>query len=237
MKKFIEICEEIEKTQKSIKTTEADKLEQMARAYTRHERTQNPEAAAQYEKQMKRADNEAKKNTHKKIIIEILKDNAKQAYLRENIGKICEIWNGYEGKPHGEKTAQKIREEIKRQTGADAYISNRYSDCAQITILNQYNNPIHNALRWEKLEFYAQNQRATTSENKIQRLDGGAFRVWYCGDYVADPEAHALEIIKAHEKARQAQENLRQLVSNYNTLTRGNMAHINDRENIYKFSI
>lgn len=50
---------------------------------------------------------ECKHNEDLKIALEILKDNAANAFFAESIGTICTIWNKYAGKPHGEKTAEK----------------------------------------------------------------------------------------------------------------------------------
>ena len=36
---------------------------------------------------------ELEANTREKVLIQVLRDNAAQAYFAENIGIICDIWN------------------------------------------------------------------------------------------------------------------------------------------------
>lgn len=50
---------------------------------------------------------ECKHNEDLQMAVEVLKDNAAQAFFAENIKTICNIWNKYTKKPHGEKTAEK----------------------------------------------------------------------------------------------------------------------------------
>lgn len=48
---------------------------------------------------------ECKHNEDLQMTVEVLKDNAAQAFFAENIDDICAVWNKYNGKPLGEKTA------------------------------------------------------------------------------------------------------------------------------------
>lgn len=65
---------------------------------------------------------ECKHNEDLQMAVEVLKDNAAQAFFAENISDICSIWSKYAGKPCGEKTADKIRKELLETLGVRIWI-------------------------------------------------------------------------------------------------------------------
>ena len=62
-----------------------------------------------------------------KIILAITRHNVYVTFWNEYYPKIKAIWDKYAGKKHGEKTAEKIRNEIKQTTGVWFYEYSRYS--------------------------------------------------------------------------------------------------------------
>ena len=240
MKKYIEIIEEINKTRESI-TNAAEADEQSARAAMRTAYTNGTEkeleaAKAKYKEAEARYIAETERNETAKIKIEILKDNAAQAFLHENIDIICNIWNKYEGKPHGEKTAAKIRAELKSTTGYYVYICNRYND-ANINIAFSYGS----GAPFQNIEFCpiwnGANQPAIDNNNKIVKLIPEHFRVYCCGEYVDDINVHIDALKKAHKAAQEAEESYKNAVNAYNELTRGKIAQANTREGVKNWLI
>lgn len=177
---------------------------------------------------------ECKHNEDQQMTVEILKDNAAQAFFAENIGSICSIWSKYAGKACGEKTAEKIRKELFAALGVRVWISNKYSD-ACITCYFDAPAPFRG------LEFCTKrpNGEAVPAliNNKIQPLDPEVFRVYNCGAYVDDVPAHVQAIRDAHDKARAAEAAFAAAVSNYNALTRGNIAQASTREGVKRWYI
>lgn len=235
MKKFNELLKDIEKARKAITDT-AKTEKEFERAATReayHNGTpEELEAAkAKYKEAEARYMEELRNNETQAIKIQILSDNAKQAFFAENIGKICEIWNSYEGKPHGEKTAAKIRDELKAATGLYISVGNKWGD-ANIKIYSGYSNnmpfsdmeiiPIWNGAK----------NPAIDNNNKILPLSADALRVYNCGYYVDDIGAHMKALRAAHKAAQKAEEAYKNAVSKYNELTRGNIHHINNRDGV-----
>ena len=157
---------------------------------------------------------------------EILTENAKQAFFAQYIGKICAIWNKYAGKPHGEKTADKIREELRAVCGQNVYIGNEYNR-AKISIYTARGVYIDN---FEIGSTNADAQRATDENNKILPISADGLRVWYCSEYVYNINAHIKALKKAHSEAKKAVEKAREAFSRYNDLTRGNMHRANLHE-------
>lgn len=235
MKKYVEIMEEIKAARAAITDTAKTEKEIERSAYleaAKNGTTEETEKArAAFRAACDRLTEETKQNDDIKIKIEILKENAKQALFAENIDTICEIWNKYEGKPHGEKTAEKIREEIKNATGHRVYIGNKWDD-ANITIYpgtrSGYNEDITIAPKWNGTE----KQPALNNNNKIVKLAAENMRVCYCGEYVENVNEHIKTLKEAHAGAMQALETYRAAVDKYNALTRGNMQRASDREGV-----
>lgn len=177
---------------------------------------------------------ECKHNEDLQIALEILKDNAAQAFFAENIGVICDIWNKYAGKPHGEKTSDKIRKELFAALGVRVWIGNKYND-ASVTCYFDAPAPFRG------LEFCATRSNGENVPaligNKIQSLCPEVFRVYNCGAYVDDVPAHVQAIREAYDKARAAEAAFAAAVSDYNALTRGNIAQASTREGVKRWLI
>lgn len=176
---------------------------------------------------------EAEKETRARIEAAILKDNAAQALFAENIGKICEIWNSYAGKVHGEKTRDKIRAEIETATGLRVWVVNDYSG-AKISINTTARGSFFYGYG-DTLTAYATETQTTDGGNKIQPLRAEAFRLSYIGAYVDDVKKHAAALVKAHAAAMKAEQEFKNACENYNALTRGKINRANPREGVKKW--
>ena len=239
MKKFIDILAEIAAAKARITdTTEAEKnLDREAlRQAVRNGSDEEKEAARdRYKAAEARYIAELEANTREKVLIQVLRDNAAQAYFAENIGIICDIWNRYAGKPHGEKTAEKIRNEIHQAINARCWIHNRY-DTAEITIYFDCGT----RYPFRELVFCTKPGEASKPaliDNKVQTLTADDMRVYCCGKYVEDPEAHTAAIYAAHTAAQEAEKAFSEAVSKYNALCRGAMSHASTREGVKKWII
>lgn len=235
MKKYIDILEEIKTARAAITDTAKTEKEMERAAFVEAARNGAPEekesARAAFRAACDKLQKEEEHNNEIKIKIAILNENAKQALFAENIETICEIWNKYEGKPHGEKTAEKIREEIRNATGHRVYIGNKWDD-ANITIYpgtrSGYNEDITIAPKWNGSE----KQPALNNNNKIVKLTAENMRVCYCGEYVENIDDHIKALKEAHAGALAALETYRAAIDKYNSLTRGNMQRASDREGV-----
>lgn len=237
MKKYVETLEEIKTARAAITDTAKAEKEIERAAFMEVSRDGSPEekekARAAFRAACDRLKEETARNDDIKIKIEILKENAKQALFSETIGTICEIWNKYENKPHGEKTAQRIRDEIKNATGHGVYICNKWDD-ANITIrpgAGMHADEITISPIWN-----GEKQPALIN-NKIVKISAENMRVCYCGEYVENAADHVNEIKAAHADALKALEEYRAAIDKYNSLTRGNMARASDREGVKHYII
>lgn len=239
MKTYNEILKEIEKTRAAKKDTAQSEEEITRLAFLEARKNASAEeienAHAAYKTATAKYEEETKHNETLKLKFEILKDNAAQALLNEIITPICDIWNKYEGKPHGEKTAAKIREELKTATGYRVYISNKYDD-ARISIYFDY------ATRapFGSLELYPKwtgEKQPALIDNKIVKIAAENMRVYCCGEYVENVNAHIKELKKAHAAAMEAEKALEKAIEKYNNLTRGNIQRANSREGVKHYLV
>jgi hypothetical protein len=224
MKKYTEILKEITDTRNCITDTarieKELEREAMKTAHTNGNTDELEKARTKYKKAEQRYIEELQKNENANLKIQILKDNATQAFFAENINVICDIWNKYIGKSHGEKTSEKIRDEIKTATGYYVSIGNNYIT-ARIRVYSRYNtNDSFNSLEFCPLDY---NIKALDNNNKILELKPCDFHVYCCGDYVDDVTAHIEALRKAHAAAKEAENAFKEAVQAYNTLTRGNI--------------
>lgn len=240
MKKYADILAEIAATRASmIETAKTERELARQEMLTAHKSGTGKEFAAAKAAYMAAEEKYISEGVHNddlKMCIEILKDNAAQAFFSESIETICTIWNKYAGKPHGEKTADKIRNELFSALGVRVWIGNKYGD-AWITCYFQYGS----TAPFNSIEFYsirANGERIPALiENKIQPITPEMFRVYCCGEYVDDPGKQVQEIRKAHAKAVDAEKALQAAIGEYNGLTRGNIARASIRDGIKKWYI
>lgn len=238
MKKYTEILKDIAAARADmIDTAKAEKEYTRAAMLAAHKSGTNAEfdaAEAAYKAATEKYAAECKRNEDLQMAVEVLKDNAAQAFFAENIDDICAIWNKYNGKPLGEKTAEKIRKELFAALGVRVWISNKYND-AYITCYFDTGAP------FRSLEFCAirgggENVPALVG-NKIQLLSPDVFRVYNCGAYVDDVPAHVQAIREAHDKAQEAEAAFTAAVSNYNALTRGSIIQASTHDGVKRWYI
>ena len=240
MKKYAEILTEIQNAKNAITDQTKAEKELCRLAILDARKTGDLDgyeiARAEYDAAVKRYEKEREQNETQKLKIEILKDNAAQAFFNENIATICDIWNKYEGKPHGEKTAQKIRDEIKAATGYRVYIGNRYDDAnIKIYFDHETRAPFYD------LEFVpvwdGNAKQPALVNNKVVKINANKMRV-YCGhEYVENVDEHINAIRAAHAAAVAAENAFDAAVDAYNKLTRGNIQHASTREGVKKWLI
>lgn len=192
-------------------------------------------AEAAYKAAQEKYAADCKRNEDLKIALEILKDNAANAFFAESIDTICTIWSKYTGKPHGEKTAEKIRKELFEALGVRVYITNKYGD-ACVTCYD-----FGRGAPFRQLEFYASRKNGKNVpalvDNKVQELTPDCFYVYCCGGYVDDVPAQVAAIRAAHEKAQEAERAFFAAVSAYNSLTRGNIVKASTSEGVKNWLI
>ena len=123
MKKYIELLEDIKRTNNDIKTAETNE-QNLINSYMQIENIKSRIERKRALEETMCQNSERIKNL--KITRYILKNNAKIALFNEVIPIALKILKKYNGKPYGEKTRQKICDEVKEKTNCRFYIGSRY---------------------------------------------------------------------------------------------------------------
>jgi len=133
------------------------------------------------------------------ITMKIWKENARQAVFAETAGVIAELIGKYAGKPFGEKTAAKFKEEFKERTGFGIYF-NREQYREEICLID-----VGYFFRHGELEISV-NDKKLFDGNKLVACDAEDLRLNYCADYVENPGNRASEIVNRFAELKAAYE-------------------------------
>ena len=218
MKKFNQVSRDLDKITAVIKADEnkikeLDNIDQRRAALVAGDREKYEALKAEFN-----ATEEARKDLSEKIYINkiarcYIADNRKVALYNDTITVIKAVYTKYNGKPYGEKTRDKIREEIKKLTGCSVWIAARevniysfsakgYKDC-EVRAIAEYNNPI------------------LTPENKINAaaLDHLTLHI----NYTENPKKAARDLAKLHKKTYAAIEAANKALNDYTHAAPGNI--------------
>lgn len=166
---------------------------------------------------------ETQPNEEAKIKTAILLDNARHAFFAENIKKICDIWNKYEGEKHGEKTRDKICTELYAACGCYVYIQGCYTN-SELIISFRYFDALGRLFPYGQNEIRAlASGTPTDEENKIKKLSPEGFRLCWVGEYVEDVDAFVKGFYNARAELKELSEKMDAAIRRYNSFTRGNM--------------
>ena len=219
MKKFIDILEEIEQTNRAIKEVEA-REDELVENYMKRKAAESDMMKA----------TEEKKNLQ--ITIKILKNNAKIALFNEVIPVALEVLKKYAGKPYGEKTKEKISDEIKEKTNCRFYITSRWDSYSfDIYPMDGFGND-YNITCGSK---YTNGERKPLLiDNKIQLITFDELELYYISRaYVEDIPQRVEDIKAAYSGAVAKQEELKAACDCFNALAVGDISCIYSDKHIY----
>ena len=141
--------------------------------------------------------------------IKYLKNNAKVAIFNEVMPVALEVLKKYNGKPYGEKTALKIRNEIIEKCGFRFYI---YENKYNIYGINPHSDDVEIRVK------YSSDKKALVN-NKIQLVSMEDLEIFYTSEYIEDIDGTIKKLREEHEKARKAWEEYKKACEVYNDLT------------------
>lgn len=162
----------------------------------------------------------------RRIENKILYENARIALYEEVMPKALEVWNKYVGKPYGEKTKEKIKNEVKDATGCWFYA---YSDVFQIRPDYKTDSRIYyffgsrdvevRAVKYGEIDFL--------KYNKIQHVELEEIRLAYCNAFVTNTHEEAEELYKEIEECKKVFDALEQRVHKLNYRLPSNCEPVN----------
>lgn len=229
MKKFNEIIRDVKQTQQKIQEIE-EKTKELQNTYLnimdikgRHEKRKT------VENELVRLE-EKKKDLQ--IAIKILNSNAKIALYSETMPVVLEVLAKYKNKPYGQKTEEKIRDEIKEKTNCSFYISDRYNSQEYHIIPLEYSCNTYNIECGP--QYIDGKQKKLLDENKIQALEFSDITLYYTSkEYIDNIPKRIKELKRLYKKAYEKQQELEKICSEYNSLAVGNIKNIYKDKNIY----
>lgn len=236
MMKFTEIMEAINTLNTEIREAEEKQNAEIDRYFATFEgltikeriaqKKENPEAEAEH---MKRIAETQETITNGKLKLKLMQNNARISLFNEVMPLVLEVLQKYNGKAHGEKTSQKIREEIKEKTNCFVYVkSDSFSISPCGTIGHTYD--VTCGTKYEN-----GNKKKVLIDNKINLVSMEDLEVYYINrTYFEDLEATVEELKRIHAEAKKKQEELKELCSQFNKLSVEGIKDLNHTE--YSFN-
>lgn len=228
MKKFNDILEAINTLYKEVKELEEKQNAEINRYYSTFEGLTIKERVAQ-KKENKEAEEEHFKIvaelqeviTNGKLKLKLMQNNARIALFNEVMPIVLDVLQKYNGKPHGEKTSKKIRDEIKEKTSC--YVS-IYSDSFEIFPCN-----LENTYKVEcGTKYINGNKKPVLVDNKINVVTMEDLEIYYINrTYFEDLEGTIKELKKIHTEAQKKQEELKALCKQFNKLSVEGISDLN----------
>lgn len=163
------------------------------------------------------------------IAEKLLLNNAKIAFFTEIMPIVLEVFNKYSGKSYGEKTEEKIREEIKQITGCIAYISKSYSQYKYVLTDLKTNLSIECGTKYINGE-----HKPLLINNKIQVIDIEEIELFYINKiYFNDINSTIAELKRIYALAYEKQQELEKICSQFNALAVDGIENIYSTKHIY----
>ena len=157
-----------------------------------------------------------------KIENKILKDNARRMLFAEVIEKILDIWNSYKGKPYGDKTKEKIRNQIKEATGCWAYF---HGNELSISVAHDVDNELSMYFGYRDGDIYTRGG-FIDDNNKIREVIVEEVTLNYCHEYEHNPHELAERIYEQKKVLEAELVAYQQKLSDFNKMLPSTCEHM-----------
>lgn len=157
------------------------------------------------------------------IELKIRHDNTRRMIYNATLPAVLDILKKWNGKPYGEKTKQKISDEMKAQYNCALYLSNQYGGKIDLVPLNGEGYTNYN-FKYDEFDIFTRynkdgQQIHILNDNRIN----GAIRATdiylsNCPAIVADPAARAAEILAAFTELKHKQDQFEREITQFNNL-------------------
>ena len=157
-----------------------------------------------------------------KIENKILKDNARRMLFAEVIEKILDIWNSYKGKPYGDKTKEKIRNQIKEATGCWAYF---HGNELSLSVAHDVDNALSMYFGYRDGDIYTRGG-FIDDNNKIREVIVEEVTLNYCHEYEYHPHELAERIYEQKKVLEAELVAYQQKLSDFNKMLPSTCEHM-----------
>ena len=164
-----------------------------------------------------------------KIELKIRHDNTRRMIYDATIPAVLDILKKWDGKPYGEKTKQKISDEMKTRYNCALYLSNQYGAKIDLVPLNG-EGYTHCTFKYDEFDIYTRykdgQQIHVLNDNRINgAITEEDIYLSNCPAIVADPAARAAEIITEFTELKRKQEQFEHEVKQFNKLLPSGIEH------------
>lgn len=232
MKKFEEIVNEIKVLSGEMKDTENEietekenhskYFDELFEGLSLYEKVKKARTHEEYQKKTEEHNlkiSELGENlTFKKLKQKVLYHNARTSLFFEVFPTIIEVWNKYEGKRHGEKTSEKIRDEICERTNCRIYLTGYKNDTIVINHKDYYFGHFY------EVKAYLKYDHNMLIDNVIQNVSMDDFQTEK--KYIDDVDKYVEELIIAYNKAQLKRKELEDVYSEFNKMTVDGIEHL-----------
>lgn len=174
--------------------------------------TPHAEAFAKYRKLYDQILAESNDKTRAEIKARICAENVKCAIFADVMPIFAEVWNKYAGKKAGEKTREKIKNDIQTRTGGAFYVSASFDTYRDIIYIRPQEQKYFYCFAIEANNWNS--ARLTDDNNTITAITPDAFKI--SARHYDDPEKATAQLLKLHAEAEKAIEKAREAVKAYN---------------------
>lgn len=157
--------------------------------------------------------------TFRKLKMKIMQNNARTSLFNETLPTIIEVWNKYEGKRCGEKTFDKIRNEIYEKTNCRIYLTGYNSD---IIAINHKDYCFANSY---EVKAYLKYDHKMRIDNVIQHITMDDFHTEK--KYIENVDIHIHNMLSAYSNAQAKKKELENAYAEFNLMT------VDGIENLY----
>ena len=138
------------------------------------------------------------------------------------IGKILDIWNSYKGKPYGDKTKEKIRNQIKEATGCWAYF---HGNELSLSVAHDVDNELSMYFGYRDGDIYTRGG-FIDDNNKIREVIVEEVTLNYCHEYEHNPHELAERIYEQKKVLEAELVAYQQKLSDFNKMLPSTCEHM-----------
>ena len=156
------------------------------------------------------------------IELKIRHDNLRRMIYNATLLAVLDILKKWDGKPYGEKTKQKISDEMKTRFNCALYLSNQYGGKIDLIPLNGEGYTNYN-FKYDDFDIYTRykdgQQIHVLNSNRINgAITANDIYLSDCPAIVADPAARAAEILAAFTELKRKQDQFEREITQFNNL-------------------
>lgn len=232
MKKYTEVLAQIETAREEMKHAQQE-IENADKAYSnifegltlkeRINKKKESEVIEMHDTYLKAIEKWSNIEINCKVKIALLKNNAKFALMNDVVDVVVDAFNKFSGKPYGEKTKEKISNEVKEKVNCGAYI---YNNIIHVYMMNyvgrEYDLEI--GMKNYSNKFLINNKLQKFTRNDLKLYNGSS-------NYIENVDTEVKYIRDTQRKIIEKEQELEKMCEEYNKHTMNGINSIIIRSN------